>query len=178
VPSSFPSAAILGSVRTASRQFARGITLVPSLAARARSRETSSFAFHFACPKTHKAGIGKLGPPDANEAGEGRGSQRDPHFDDHASATRGRCLPSSETPMTVSDTSVASSVRTDTSRGCELALWFEGRQDRFHEGLCEERALRRSEVPSATRYAAQPALHFKIRNADEPAVLCFGPALT
>jgi len=64
----------------------------------------------FARPKTREAGTGQLGPPDANEAGESRGSQRDPHFDGRASAARGRCLPSCAAAVTVSDTPVASSV--------------------------------------------------------------------
>jgi len=63
----------------------------------------------FARPETCGAGTGQLGPPDANEAGENRGSQRDPHFDDRTSVTRGRCLPSCETVTIVSDTPVASS---------------------------------------------------------------------
>jgi len=76
--------------------------------------------------------------------------------------------------MTVSDTSVASSVRTDTSRGCELALWFEGRQDRFHGGSVKSARFADPRCLPLLDTPRNPS-HFKIRNANEPAVLLLWP---
>jgi len=90
----------------------------------------------FARPETCGAGTGQLGPPDANEAGENRGSQRAPHFDDRTSDTRGRFLPPCATVTAVSDTPVASSVLVGVGPlWTSSTLWLGSRQDRFRGGL-------------------------------------------
>jgi hypothetical protein len=117
------------------------------------TRNVSFRALAFAGPKTDSASTGQLGPPDANEAGESRGSQRDSHFDGRASDARGRFLPPRATDMTVSGTSVASSVALGLAAFAEPTPYLGGRQDRFRGGLVtgvrfpDPRCLRPPDAP-------------------------------
>jgi len=132
------------------------IALIPSLPARARSRENVFFSrSRFARPKTCEAGTGGSGPHDANETGEDRGSQRDPRFDGHASAARGRSLPSRARRVAASDTPVASSALVGVGRDAYPRRGSEAAET-GSAGPCERRALSRSEVPSIVRCAVQP----------------------
>jgi hypothetical protein len=116
------------------------------------------FALRFARPKTRGAGTGQLGPTDANETGESRGSQRDSHFDGQASATRGRCLPPCAFAETVSGTPVASSELMGSGSLLRSPLHLARRPPRpVPRGPCERRSLSRSKVPSVVRGAPQPA---------------------
>jgi len=84
--------------------------LVPNLAARAHPREASLFALPGSLVR-RRANLSyrvARGQSDRDEAGEGRGSQRDPHFDDLEITTRRFCLPSSAIAVAVSGTPVAS----------------------------------------------------------------------
>jgi len=117
---------------------------VPSRGSRTRTEPCGSCSFtrnvFFRAPATLVRGraeqaSGSSGPTDANEAGENRGSQRDPHFDGRASAARGRCLPSCAIAVTVSDTPVASFVLLGVKVAVAIStLWLEGRQGRFRGG--------------------------------------------
>jgi len=89
--SPFPSAATV--FERASRPALAPIALVPSLAARARPRETSSFALPFARRRAkrgreERAPAGS-GPSGADKAGEHRGSRHDAHFDGPRRLARG-----------------------------------------------------------------------------------------
>jgi len=122
------------STRRSFRPLARGslsyraLRLVLVHAKRLFSRSSST------SPRTCGADTRQLGPPDANEAGGSRGSQRDPHFSGRAKGTRGRFLPLRATATTASGTPVASSVLVGMGSRCDPTLWLEGRQDRFRGG--------------------------------------------
>jgi len=156
--SPLPSAAILGPCQSClSAPLLGDRTRAEPCGSCSFTRNVLSSRYRFARPRTCEAGIGQLGPTDANEAGESRGSQRDPHFDDQANVTRGRCLPSCEIAMTVSDTPVASSALVGPGRSRETQTLARRPPRPVPRGPCERRALSRSEVPSTAGRSTQPA---------------------
>jgi len=110
-----------------------GVALVPRLSPRAHSRSVYCAPPH--ASEDARGGTGRLGPPDANEAGENRVSRRDSHFGDRA-GERARAFSSAALSVTTaSDTPVASSELVSAGRWCDPWLWLGGRQDRFRGGL-------------------------------------------